>query len=181
MRLDAERRSEIARLHGGWMSFPTRPRPGAGFTVSNRRQRAVQTNILAWLTPIAIILVMGIFRVVCTNGLIVSRGAFPAYCVPHRGNVVDEVIAGALKMSEQFDTLAAQVERTERRRMLKHEQLRFAEAALALRYPEPAGAGMQPSQLLTCRRAEDLGDNLWVLLNRIQLCSARHNWFYVER
>jgi hypothetical protein len=35
---------------------------------------------------------MGIFRVVCTNGLIVSRGAFPAYCVPHRGNVVDEVI-----------------------------------------------------------------------------------------
>ncbi|HEY4367114.1 MAG TPA: DUF932 domain-containing protein [Steroidobacteraceae bacterium] len=30
---------------------------------------------------------MGIFRVVCTNGLIVSKGAFPAYCVSHRGNV----------------------------------------------------------------------------------------------
>lgn len=111
---------------------------------------------------------MGIFRVVCTNGLIVSQGAFPAYCVSHRGNVVNEVIAGALKICEQFDTLAVQVERMERRRMLKDEQLRFAEAALALRYPEPAVAGMQPSQLLTCRRAEDLGDNLWVLLNRIQ-------------
>ena len=23
---------------------------------------------------------------VCTNGLLVSRGAYPAYCVPHRGN-----------------------------------------------------------------------------------------------
>ena len=36
---------------------------------------------------------MGLFRVVCTNGMIVSRGAFPAYCVSHRGNVVDEVVA----------------------------------------------------------------------------------------
>src|ERR1700683_4950385 len=35
---------------------------------------------------------VGIFRVVCTNGLIVSRGAFPAYCVSHRGNVVDDVV-----------------------------------------------------------------------------------------
>src|SRR6202044_1687001 len=33
---------------------------------------------------------MGLFRVVCTNGLIVSKGAFPARCVSHRGNVVDE-------------------------------------------------------------------------------------------
>ena len=111
---------------------------------------------------------MGIFRVVCTNGLIVSRGAFPAYCVPHRGNVVDEVIAGALHVSEQFESLAAQVERMERRRMLKEEQLQFAAAALVLRFPNLAEAGMQSSQLLTCRRAEDLGDNLWVLLNRVQ-------------
>jgi hypothetical protein len=41
---------------------------------------------------------MGIYRVVCTNGLIVSRGAFPAYCVSHRGNVVDEVVTSALKV-----------------------------------------------------------------------------------
>jgi hypothetical protein len=100
---------------------------------------------------------MGIFRVVCTNGLIVSRGAFPGYCVSHRGNVVDEVIAAALKISEQFDSLAVQVERMENRRMPKDEQLRFAEAAQALRYPDAVQAGMQPSQLLTCRRAEDLG------------------------
>ena len=57
---------------------------------------------------------MGLFRVVCTNGLIVSKGAFPAYCVSHRGNVVDEVIEAALKVSEQFETLAVQVERVRR-------------------------------------------------------------------
>lgn len=111
---------------------------------------------------------MGLFRVVCTNGLIVSRGAFPAYWVSHRGNVVDEVIAGALKLSEQFDSLAAQVERMEQRRLVKDEQLQFAAAALALRYPDPVQGGMQAAQLLTCRRVEDLGDDLWSVTNKIQ-------------
>lgn len=111
---------------------------------------------------------MGLYRVVCTNGLIVSRGAFPAYCVSHRGNVVDDVIAAALRTSEQFDRLAARVERMEHRALFKDEQIRFAEKAMALRFPDPAQAGMQPSQLLTCRRAEDAGDDLWTVTNRIQ-------------
>ena len=71
---------------------------------------------------------MGVFRVVCLNGLIVSQGAFPAYRVsPHRGDVVDEVVSAALEVSERFGSLAAQVERMERRPMPKDEQIRFAE------------------------------------------------------
>jgi len=113
-------------------------------------------------------LLTGVFRVVCTNGLIVSRGAFPAYCVAHRGNVVDDVVAGAIALSERFTVLAEQVERMERRRLFKDEQIRFAERALALRFPEPAQAGMTGSRLLTCRRTEDGGDDLWSTLNRVQ-------------
>jgi hypothetical protein len=122
---------------------------------------------------------MGIFRVVCTNGLIVSRDAFPAYCVSHRGNVVDDVITGALEISERFGSLAEQVERMERRHLFKDEQIRFAERALALRYPDPAQRGIQPSQLLTCRRTEDLGDDLWSALNKVQenlLGGGLHRW-----
>jgi hypothetical protein len=111
---------------------------------------------------------IGIFRVVCENGLIVSRGAFPTYCVSHRGSVVDDVIVAALKTSEQFDLLAAKVERMERRHLLKDEQLGLAERALALRFADPAQCGMQPSQLLTCRRVEDTGDDLWSVTNRLQ-------------
>jgi hypothetical protein len=111
---------------------------------------------------------MGIYRAVCANGLIVSRGAFPAYCVAHRGSVVDRVIAGALEVSKRFESLAAKVERMEARLLFKDEQLRFAERALALRYSHPAQTGMQASQLLTCRRAEDAGQDLWTLLNKCQ-------------
>lgn len=111
---------------------------------------------------------MGIFRVVCTNGLIVSRGAFPAVCVAHRGDVVDAVIVGALEMSERFELLAGQVERMEQRQLDMDEQIQFAQRALAVRYPEAGESGMQPSQLLTCRRVEDSGNNLWNVLNRCQ-------------
>jgi len=111
---------------------------------------------------------MGLFRVVCTNGLIVSRGAFPAFCVSHRGNIVDDVIAGALELAERFESLAAQVERMEQRRLFKDEQLGFAARALALRFPDPAQSGMEPLQLLACRRTEDVGDDLWRVYNRCQ-------------
>jgi len=94
--------------------------------------------------------------------------------VSHRGNVVDEVVGRALQVSEQFERLAAQVEQMEQRRMLKEDQLAFAARALALRFDDPAQSGIEPSQLLTCRRVEDTGDNLWVLLNKCQehLCQG---------
>jgi len=113
-------------------------------------------------------LLMALYRAVCENGLVVSRGAFPAICVAHRGNVVDEVVTGALQISERFDQLAAQVERMESRQMLKSEQLAFAERALTLKYPDVAQAGMVPAQLLTIRRPQDVSDDLYTVLNRTQ-------------
>ena len=111
---------------------------------------------------------IGIFRVVCTNGLIVSRSAFPTQCVRHRGNIVDEVVIGALQMTERFESLAAQIEHMEQRRLPKDVQLSFAERALELRYPKGISSGLEPAQLLMARRSEDVGDDLWRVTNRIQ-------------
>ena len=111
---------------------------------------------------------VGIFRVVCTNGLIVSRSAFPTQCVRHRGNIVDEVVIGALQMTERFEGLAAQIERMEQRRLPKEEQLSFAERALELRYPKETTSVLESAQLLTARRTEDVGEDLWRVTNRIQ-------------
>ena len=111
---------------------------------------------------------VGLYRAICTNGLIVSRSVFPTLSVAHRGNIVDDVVTHALGLSERFDILAAQVERMEQRRLFKDEQLAFAGRALALRYPDVARAGMAPSRLLNCRRIEDGGEDLYSVLNRVQ-------------
>lgn len=70
---------------------------------------------------------LGLYRVICINGLIVSRGAFPAWCVSHREGIVDEGVAGALELSERFEQLALRVERMEQGRLAKDEQLQLAE------------------------------------------------------
>ena len=111
---------------------------------------------------------LGLFRAVCTNGLIVSVGAFPTFCVAHRGNVVDQVVTAALEASERFEALANRVERMELRRLDRGEQIGFAGKALALRFSELDKAGIQPSRLLECRRADDTSDNLWTVFNRVQ-------------
>lgn len=111
---------------------------------------------------------MGIYRVVCTNGLIVSEGAFPMVRVPHRGEVVDAVITGALEMAERFDALAGEVERMQQRLLLKDEQLEFAAEALAIRSADIWQSGIVPSSLLDARRTEDVGEDLWRVLNRVQ-------------
>jgi hypothetical protein len=111
---------------------------------------------------------VGVFRVVCTNGLIVSVGSFPSIRVAHRGDIVEEVVASALDMTDRFESLAAQVERMQRRMLQKDEQVAFAERAMAVRFPEPSESGLQPAQLLTCRRVDDLGNDLWSVLNKVQ-------------
>ena len=111
---------------------------------------------------------MALYRAICCNGLIVSRGAFPTICVAHRGDVVDQVVSGALEISERFGRLAVQVERMEGRNLVKDEQLQFAGRALALKYPDVAESGMVPAQLLTIRRREDIADDLYTVLNRVQ-------------
>jgi hypothetical protein len=111
---------------------------------------------------------VGLFRVVCTNGLIVSAGVFPTWRVMHRGDVVADVVTAALQITERFDALAAAVERMERTSLDRLQQLDFAAEALALRFPKDLHAGLQPAQLLVPRRAEDAGNDLWRTFNVVQ-------------
>jgi hypothetical protein len=111
---------------------------------------------------------VGLFRVLCTNGLVVSMGIFPVWRVMHRGDVVQDVVCAALRISERFERLAAAVQRMERTMLDESERLELAAQALALRFPNDAPGAMQPSQLLVPRRAEDVGSDLWRTFNVLQ-------------
>lgn len=90
------------------------------------------------------------------------------------------MVTGALESSERFESLATLVQRLEARLLLPDEQVWFSERTLGLRYPDLVMSGVQPSALLACRRYEDRGDDLWSVLNRVQLWGAPHNWIYVD-
>jgi hypothetical protein len=110
----------------------------------------------------------GLFRVVCTNGLVVSMGVFPVWRVTHRGDVVRDIVAAAVRISERFDCLAGAVERMERTVLDSEQRLEFAREALAVRFPEVEPGAIDPSQVLLPERSEDVGNDLWRVFNTIQ-------------
>ena len=111
---------------------------------------------------------VGLYRAVCTNGLVVSVGTFPVWRIAHRGDVLDEVVRAALEISERFGALATVIERMERTVLTDTDRLEFASAAYELRFPEDREGAMPASQLLVPRRAEDVGNDLWHTLNVVQ-------------
>jgi hypothetical protein len=124
-------------------------------------------------TSAAYTLRAGLFRVVCTNGLVCSMGVFPVWRVTHRGDVLRDIVCAAIRISERFEALAVAVERMERTTLDAGQRLEFARDALALRYPKDAPGAIEPAQLLVPRRSEDTGNDLWHVFNTVQSAVIR--------
>ena len=48
-------------------------------------------------------LIAGIFRIVCSNGLVVAESTVGSLAVPHKGNIVDRVIEGSFEDLQRSD------------------------------------------------------------------------------
>ena len=84
----------------------------------------------------------GLYRPVCTNGLLTRLGDFGLIHVPHRGNVVQNVVDGALALTRDFTKVGAVIERMAALQLDIEQRVQFANQALAVRYPHgqhPAG------------------------------------------
>ena len=110
----------------------------------------------------------GLFRPVCTNGLLRAIGDFGLIQVSHRGNVVANVVEAARRITREFSRVGEVVEQMRGTTLTSGQQLDFAREALALRYPDHAEAPVQPSQLLERRRMADVGDDVWTTFNVLQ-------------
>jgi hypothetical protein len=128
-------------------------------------------------------LMAGVFRLICSNGLIIADSITGSLSVHHKGNIVDQVIEGsfeiigesvkALKTADVWSQLA----------LTTGEQNAFAEAAHSLRFADSEGKITTPitaAQLLAPRRTEDAAprtdyrvaptaaSDLWRTMNVVQ-------------
>lgn len=113
-------------------------------------------------------LMPGVFRVVCSNGL-VSGKHMGEIRVPHKGNVVDDVIEGVFRVVEDFELIDSQKDAMKGLQLDPTERLAFARSALQLKYDtEAAAAPIHERQLLDVRRSADNGGDLWTTFNVVQ-------------
>ena len=112
----------------------------------------------------------GIFRLVCSNGLVVSKATFETVRFIHKTIHtfdVDEVVS---KVSNRINTISGQVNRMRNINLPEDSRLEFANHAMKIRYPDEAPEGLKSSSMLRARRADDLmqQDNVWTTYNIVQ-------------
>jgi hypothetical protein len=111
-------------------------------------------------------LMAGIYRLVCSNGMICGD-TYDKVSVRHSGDVLDDCIDGCVRVVEDAETALERANSWRDIRLSTLEQSLLARAALGVRYGEDP-APITAEHLLLARRAPDLSDDLWTTTNRIQ-------------
>jgi len=110
----------------------------------------------------------GIYRRICSNGLVVSNGSFTAIRFRHTGLLGGEIVQASLRLLDFAPRAGELINRFRSRPLEVRESLDLARHALLLRYDSVAEAPVEPETLLKARRSEDEGTDLWKTVNRVQ-------------
>jgi hypothetical protein len=110
----------------------------------------------------------GLFRLVCTNGMVVSDGTFQRISIKHSGFNPDSVIEASFKVLNAVPDIMNKVQLFQDRLLTDAEQLALATGAAAYRWEDLTKAPISPSTLLNPRRYGDGAKDLFITLNCVQ-------------
>jgi hypothetical protein len=118
-------------------------------------------------------LMCGVFRFVCSNGMVVADSLLESIHIRHTGNVIEDVIRGSERILRAAPRVLETIENWKTIDMQPAEQRLLAEAAHSVRFPVDEETGeasteVTPDNLLRSRRSDDNGSDLWHTFNRIQ-------------
>lgn len=114
---------------------------------------------------------LGVFRLVCSNGLIVKDKDMGSFVLRHIGYSFEELRELVNKAVDALPSVVTKINKFTERIMTKEEQIEFAKKALAIRFDEEKVMSVTDEQIndmLTPLRAQDTGDDLYKVFNRVQ-------------
>jgi len=116
---------------------------------------------------------LGVFRMVCENGLIVKEEGkdFGSFTLRHMGYSFQELKELVNQAVEALPNVVAKINQFTERIMTKEEQKSFAKKALEIRFDEETLSRVTDAQIqemLNPLRKEDAGDDLYRVFNRVQ-------------
>lgn len=115
---------------------------------------------------------VGIFRLVCSNGMVIKSEDFGSMKVRHYGYDFEVIKAAVNEMMEKIPDYLRQVEGMKDQKLEREQQLEFARKAAMLRFSNTTEDTIEKivdmEDVLGVERTEDEGDGLWEVFNRIQ-------------
>jgi len=117
----------------------------------------------------------GVFRIACTNGLVVGD-IDSTMSVRHQGDIVGQVVEGTLELAEESEEVMEDIKEMKSIELSRPEQLLLAEYSMKARFDLDEGeAGettqeviYQPADFLRVRRGEDRSNDLYTTMNVLQ-------------
>jgi hypothetical protein len=113
----------------------------------------------------------GLLRLICTNGMLVSDRELTNISIPHKGDIVSNVIEGSFTVVQESRRAIEQADAWSSIALTRDERQIFSEAAHLVRFADSEGeiaTTVRPDQLLVPRRYEDQGTDLWHTQNVVQ-------------
>lgn len=115
-------------------------------------------------------LMAGVFRFVCSNGLVVGTTTHKE-TVRHTGDAAADLIHRMRQLARNTADLYTKIERWSKIDLSKSQRHEFARFAAQLRWGD--AQRFQPEDLLAVRRAEDDRGDLWTTFNAVQENTVR--------
>lgn len=124
---------------------------------------------------------IGIFRLVCSNGLIIKDKDLGTFHLRHKGYSFEELQTTMNEVIERLPSVVGKINQYNSIEMTSDQQYEFAKRALALRsdsdrVPTPE----ELEGILSVNRQQDEGNSLWVVLNRVQESVIKGGYYSVN-
>lgn len=109
----------------------------------------------------------GIYRYVCSNGLVIADSVFESFKIKHLGDKDNDVANAVERITQVKPKLLSKVSLFESIYLNQDEKQAFLQSALPLRYQEHLELD-DPNELLIPLREDDTKDDLYTTLNVLQ-------------
>lgn len=127
----------------------------------------------------------GLFRLACSNGMVVSEGSFASHRIKHIGYQDEHVSNAISSIVENIPAIMNKMQEFKGISLSQDEKVAFGNSALILRFDEEQMEEMNKpatlNRLLTPLRMQDREDNLWNVFNRVQESFIKGGYFAVDK
>ena len=109
---------------------------------------------------------VGLFRLVCSNGLVVADKTFDQYSIRHKGFKKSSILETVGEITTHIPTVVGKVQNMMSHHLTPSQRRDFAQQAVIERWGKDRYVDIE--ELLTIRRSADKGSDLWTVFNRVQ-------------